>query len=215
MSDERPERSNDVTGKLFLGGVSWQTTEDGLKFYFEKFGKLKDCAVMKDKFTGQPRGFGFVQFEDASAVDKVLAEEHTIDGRVLDIKKAISREHAPRAISEKIDVKKIFVGGLEQAVTEGDFKDYFGKFGDITDAVVMMDRNTNRSRGFGFVTYADAESVNRVMNETHTLRDKVVEIKRAEPRDSSSLAPSRGVFFSTKCTIPFFKQYLIMQKYSS
>uniref|UniRef100_A0A7S3XN27 RRM domain-containing protein n=1 Tax=Heterosigma akashiwo TaxID=2829 RepID=A0A7S3XN27_HETAK len=156
MSDERPERSNDVTGKLFLGGVSWQTTEDGLKFYFEKFGKLKDCAVMKDKFTGQPRGFGFVQFEDASAVDKVLAEEHTIDGRVLDIKKAISREHAPRAISEKIDVKKIFVGGLEQAVTEGDFKDYFGKFGDITDAVVMMDRNTNRSRGFGFVTYADA-----------------------------------------------------------
>ncbi|CAM9957326.1 unnamed protein product, partial [Heterosigma akashiwo] len=56
----------------------------------------------------------------------------------------------------------------------------------------MMDRNTNRSRGFGFVTYADAESVNRVMNETHTLRDKVVEIKRAEPRDSSSLAPSRG-----------------------
>mmetsp|Transcript_8688 Transcript_8688/g.13347 ORF Transcript_8688/g.13347 Transcript_8688/m.13347 type:complete len:103 (+) Transcript_8688:80-388(+) len=96
MSDERPERSNDVTGKLFLGGVSWQTTEDGLKFYFEKFGKLKDCAVMKDKFTGQPRGFGFVQFEDASAVDKVLAEEHTIDGRVLDIKKAISREHAPR-----------------------------------------------------------------------------------------------------------------------
>jgi len=66
MSDERPERSNDVTGKLFLGGVSWQTTEDGLKFYFEKFGKLKDCAVMKDKFTGQPRGFGFVQFEDAS-----------------------------------------------------------------------------------------------------------------------------------------------------
>jgi len=68
----------------------------------------------------------------------------------------VSSTSAPRAISEKIDVKKIFVGGLEQAVTEGDFKDYFGKFGDITDAVVMMDRNTNRSRGFGFVTYADA-----------------------------------------------------------
>lgn len=49
--------------------------------------------------------------------------------------------------------KKIFVGGLATSVTEDAFRDYFQKFGNVTDAVVMMDRNTQRSRGFGFITF--------------------------------------------------------------
>ena len=60
----RDEPSYD--GKLFVGGISWQTTDDGLKYYFEKFGALVDVALMKDKNTGSPRGFGFVTFKDAS-----------------------------------------------------------------------------------------------------------------------------------------------------
>ena len=47
--------------------------------------------------------------------------------------------------------KKIFVGGLAPSVTEQDFRQYFEEFGKITDAVVMIDRDTQRSRGFGFV----------------------------------------------------------------
>jgi hypothetical protein len=53
-------------GKIFIGGISWQTTEDGLRYYFEKFGELADVALMKDKQTGTPRGFGFVTFKSAS-----------------------------------------------------------------------------------------------------------------------------------------------------
>ena len=56
--------NDDTVGKLFVGGLSWQTTEEGLRFYFEKFGELVDVALMTDKRTGQPRGFGFVSFKD-------------------------------------------------------------------------------------------------------------------------------------------------------
>lgn len=49
--------------------------------------------------------------------------------------------------------KKIFVGGLAPSVTEQDFRGYFEEFGKITDAVVMIDRDTQRSRGFGFITF--------------------------------------------------------------
>lgn len=49
--------------------------------------------------------------------------------------------------------KKVFVGGLPPSVTEQDFRKYFEEFGKITDAVVMFDRETQRSRGFGFVTF--------------------------------------------------------------
>ena len=53
-------------GKLFIGGVSWETTEDTLRQHFGQYGPLTDAALMKDKYTGQPRGFGFVTFADAA-----------------------------------------------------------------------------------------------------------------------------------------------------
>ncbi len=46
---------DDIEGKIFVGGLSWQTTEQSLRFYFEKFGELSDAAIMIDKRTGQPR----------------------------------------------------------------------------------------------------------------------------------------------------------------
>jgi len=55
--------------------------------------------------------------------------------------------------AKPLESKKIFVGGLAATVTEEAFRSYFEKYGRITDAVVMMDRTTQRSRGFGFVTY--------------------------------------------------------------
>eukprot|EP01036_Dinobryon_divergens_P012365 gene12365-16654_t len=82
-------------GKVFVGGLSWQTTEEGLRYYFEKFGELCDAALMTDKRTGQPRGFGFVTYKDPAAADLVLGQEHTIDGRLVDVKRAVPRDKAP------------------------------------------------------------------------------------------------------------------------
>jgi hypothetical protein len=109
--------------KLFIGGVAWETTEDTLRAYFSKYGALTDAALMKDKFTGQPRGFGFVTFADpsgtlvallladdlvleanrahrgvltpTSALDRVLDESHTLDGRSIEVKRAIPRDRTP------------------------------------------------------------------------------------------------------------------------
>lgn len=58
----------DVAGKVFVGGLSWQTTTDGLRYYFEKFGELTDVALMSDKRSGQPRGFGFITFRDPAGM---------------------------------------------------------------------------------------------------------------------------------------------------
>ena len=46
---------DEVEGKIFVGGLSWQTTEESMRFHFEKFGELSDIAIMIDKRTGQPR----------------------------------------------------------------------------------------------------------------------------------------------------------------
>ncbi|KAI8811427.1 hypothetical protein BJ742DRAFT_658746, partial [Cladochytrium replicatum] len=53
---------------------------------------------------------------------------------------------------------KIFVGNLSWGTTDESLRHTFGQFGEITDAVVLRDRETGRSRGFGFVTFATTES---------------------------------------------------------
>lgn len=72
------------------------------------------------------------------------------------------------------------MGGLAPTVSELDFKNYFDQFGIITDVVVMYDHNTQRPRGFGFITYKSEESDDKVLLKTfRKLNGKMMEVKRA------------------------------------
>ncbi|XP_051134680.1 heterogeneous nuclear ribonucleoprotein 1-like [Andrographis paniculata] len=88
---------------------------------------------------------------------------------------------------------KIFIGGLAKETTLDTFVNYFGKYGEITDSVIMKDRHTGRPRGFGFITYADPSVVDTVISENHVIDGKAVEIKRTVPKGSGD---SKG--FKTK-----------------
>eukprot|EP00443_Scrippsiella_acuminata_P047564 CAMPEP_0115271238 /NCGR_PEP_ID=MMETSP0270-20121206/53991_1 /TAXON_ID=71861 /ORGANISM="Scrippsiella trochoidea, Strain CCMP3099" /LENGTH=133 /DNA_ID=CAMNT_0002687581 /DNA_START=91 /DNA_END=488 /DNA_ORIENTATION=- len=81
--------------------------------------------------------------------------------------------------------KKIFVGGLPQNCTEQVLSNYFMQYGTIVDSVVMKDRETGNSRGFGFITYDSENAVDMVMAqyEDHRIEKKWVEVKRAVARE--------------------------------
>lgn len=188
-------------GKLFIGGISWDTNEDRLKEYFSSYGEVVEAVIMKDRNTGRARGFGFVVFADPAVADRVIREKHNIDGRMVEAKRAVPRDDQnilPRNSSSiqgspgQGRTRKIFVGGLASSVTEGDFKEYFEQFGTITDVVVMYDHNTQRPRGFGFITYDSEEAVDKVLLKTfHELNGKMVEVKRAVPKELSP-GPNRS-----------------------
>ena len=67
--------------KLFVGGLSWDTTESGLHEAFARFGEIREATVVLDRETGRSRGFGFVTFEDEEAGDRATSE---MDGQELD-----------------------------------------------------------------------------------------------------------------------------------
>lgn len=69
------------TGKIFVGGLSWETNEETMRSYFEKYGAITDCVIMRDRHTGHPRGFGFVTYADDSVAAKVASQRHDLDGR--------------------------------------------------------------------------------------------------------------------------------------
>ncbi|KAK6124774.1 hypothetical protein DH2020_041481 [Rehmannia glutinosa] len=188
-------------GKLFIGGISWDTSEERLKEYFQTFGEIVEAVIMKDRTTGRARGFGFIVFANASVAERVVRERHIIDGRTVEAKKAVPRDDHQNFNRNNGSIqgspgptrtKKIFVGGLASTVTESDFKRYFDQFGTITDVVVMYDHNTQRPRGFGFITYDSEEAVDKVLFKTfHELNGKMVEVKRAVPKELSP-GPTRS-----------------------
>lgn len=72
-------------GKMFVGGLNWETTDESLKNYFSQFGEVLDCTVMRDNVTGRSRGFGFLTFAESKSVTTVLAKEHFLDGKIVSI----------------------------------------------------------------------------------------------------------------------------------
>jgi len=201
-STDQQSLSSDGTaldpGKIFVGGLSWQTTNESLRQYFSQFGEVVECMVMKDQTTKRSRGFGFVNFADATSVDKVLASgPHDVDAKRVDPKKSFPRpklsdgqlkdafgaldaSSLPKMVTR---TKKMFVGGLSSTTSVDDVKAYFEQFGKVEDAMLMYDKQTQRHRGFAFVTFESEETVDKVVDvHYHDINNKTVECKKAQPK---------------------------------
>uniref|UniRef100_A0A8C9H867 RRM domain-containing protein n=1 Tax=Piliocolobus tephrosceles TaxID=591936 RepID=A0A8C9H867_9PRIM len=158
--------------KLFIGGLSFETTDDSLREHFEKWGTLTDCVVMRDPQTKRSRGFGFVTYSCVEEVDTAMcARPHKVDGRVVEPKRAVSREVAVKP-GAHLTVKKIFVGGIKEDTEEYNLRDYFEKYGKIETTEVMEDRQSGKKRGFAFVTFYDHDTVDKiVVQKYHTINE--------------------------------------------
>jgi len=171
--------------KIFVGGLAHKTTTQHLREHFSRHGPIVDAVVLRWP-DGRSRGFGYVTFGDVGAATVALQTTHHIGGRLVDTKRAVP------------GTNKLFVGGLPQNTTSQELREHFETFGTVSDAVVMIDPATSRSRGFGFICFlpgqdgASAVAAALGQYEHHHIRGKWIEVKSASPphklvpNDSSS-----------------------------
>ena len=156
-----------LISKIFVGGLTWNTTKEMLFSEFSKFGEIMDTIVMKNPETGNSRGFGFVTFRDnLTAENAVNSGPHKIDGKIVDVKLCNPRLAAQqRNNKQRNDNCKVFVGGLPHGVTDDEIKQFFSRYGFVKEFKMMYDENKQRPRGFGFITFEQEESANQVLQE--------------------------------------------------
>ena len=90
------EMRRDMSKKLFVGSLSWDTNDDGLNAAFSPFGEITEATVISDRHSGRSRGFGFVTFADDEAAEKAAAELNgtELDGRTIRVDVAHARERS-------------------------------------------------------------------------------------------------------------------------
>ncbi|ESO05501.1 hypothetical protein HELRODRAFT_77494 [Helobdella robusta] len=147
---------------MFIGGLDWSLTADQIHEYFENFGPVVEVKLKTDIYTGQSRGFAFLLFQNPESVDKVLEQKvHVLYGKRIDPKRAVATE-----TGGGINGKKVFVGGLDPAMTEQEIMDAFNAYGKVLLVELPVDRSNNQRRSFGFVLFDSEESVNQLCQKS-------------------------------------------------
>lgn len=158
--------------KLFVGGLSWETSDKELREHFGAYGEIESINVKTDPNTGRSRGFAFIVFKAAETIDKVLAaSDHIINNKKIDPKKAKARHG------------KIFVGGLSTELSDDDIKNYFSQYGNIVEVEMPYDKTKNQRKGFCFITFDSEQVVSELLKTPkQSINGKDVDVKRATPK---------------------------------
>ena len=135
-------------------------------------------------------------FQKPEMMEKCLeSHPHCLNGKVVELKRATPRqdrraEPSSQAGEESssFENNKLFITGLDPAVTKEDLKEYFEKFGKLSDWVVMIGHNA-KSKCFGFVTFKSLLALEKCLKlKPHSLKGKVFDLRRAisqYPKDSA------------------------------
>ena len=85
-----------MSTKLYVGNLPYETTESDLQTLFASAGQVSTVTIVRDRATGQPRGFGFVEMSDAEGAQRAISEfdRHQLGGRNLTVNEA--KPMAPR-----------------------------------------------------------------------------------------------------------------------
>ncbi|KAH9711902.1 hypothetical protein KPL71_019895 [Citrus sinensis] len=116
--------------------------------------------------------------------------------------------------------KKLVVLGIPWDVDTDGLREYMSKFGDLEDCIVMKERSTGRSRGFGYVTFASAEDAKTALSAEHFLGSRMLEVKIATPKEEMRAPPRKVSRIFVARIAPsvneaMFRRYLFMQDQGS
>ncbi|GAB4856047.1 Polyadenylate-binding protein rbp47b' [Ancistrocladus abbreviatus] len=177
---------------LWIGDLQYWVDEAYLHSCFAPTGEVVSIKIIRNKITGQPEGYGFVEFTSHAAAERVL---QMYNGTPMPGTEQLYRlnwasfgigERRPDAGPEH----SIFVGDLAPDVTDYLLQETFRvHYPSVRGAKVVTDPNTGRSKGYGFVKFADETERNRAMTEMNGVfcSSRAMRISAATPKKTTGV----------------------------
>ncbi|NP_001152183.2 Polyadenylate-binding protein RBP47B' [Zea mays] len=196
---------------LWIGDLQYWTDENYLYSCFAHTGEVQSVKIIRNKVTSLPEGYGFIEFVSHEAAEKILqtyngtqmpGTEHTFR---LNWASFSSGERRPDPGSDH----SIFVGDLAPDVTDYLLQETFRvNYSSVRGAKVVTDPNTGRSKGYGFVKFADENEKNRAMTEMNGVycSTRPMRISAAIPKKSTGsqlqYSAAKAVYPATAYAMP-------------
>ncbi|KAL9992443.1 putative RNA recognition motif domain, nucleotide-binding alpha-beta plait domain superfamily [Helianthus debilis subsp. tardiflorus] len=201
---QQPSYSPDL--KLYVGNLPWNVDSAALAELFQRAGNVEMVEVVYDKGSGRSRGFGFVTM---STVEEVEAATRQFNGYELDGRQLRVNSGPPPSKGESFSrgqreggrggynssggggggrsydsTNKVYVGNLAWSVDNLALETLFQEQGNVMEARVVYDRDSGRSKGFGFVTYGSMDEVNKAIDSMDGLNvdGRSIRVSLAEAR---------------------------------
>jgi len=172
--------------KLYIGNISYETTAEDLETAFSEYGAVSNVYLPTDRISGNPRGFAFLAMSPSEAEKAIEAFDGTqLGGRNIEVKVSLPRgQKAPRRQNKK-DETKVYVGNISFDTEEETIRELFQEYGPIIDLYVPFDPNTERPRGFAFITL-EPDMAQRAIEEcdSYELDGRMLRVNEAQPRGS-------------------------------
>ena len=194
---------------VFVGGISYDATEDDLSDFFAKCGKIVSVRVPRYQDSGKPRGYAHIDFATEEGVKNAVAKhKERMMGRYLDIKQANRRRGGMDFdVSEKPPgCKTIFIKNLPYDTNEKEVFTSFQFCGKISQVRLVKWQHTNKLKGIGYVEFVKEESAEIAVKKRGEIkvggRAVLVDFEGGKPkasyRDTEGKAYSKTNSFSNK-----------------
>ncbi|CEP23444.1 PAB1 [Cyberlindnera jadinii] len=185
LSQRDPSLRRSGAGNIFIKNLDAAIDNKALHDTFSTFGRILSCKVATD-LDGKSKGFGFVHYETAEAAEAAIEAVNGMDlnGQIVYVAKHLSREEREskaNAIEETFT--NVYVKNIDLEATAEEVEELFKPFGAITSFVLQSDAE-GKSKGFGFVNFAEHESATKAIEELNDteFKGKKLYVGRAQKK---------------------------------
>ncbi|XP_066290667.1 RNA-binding protein 39-like isoform X1 [Branchiostoma lanceolatum] len=163
--EERDQRT------VFVMQLSQRVRPKDLEDFFSSVGKVRDVRLVSDHKSRRSKGFGYVEFGDKSSVPLAIGlTNQKLLGVPIIVQASQAEKNRAAANSQNLQKgssgpMRLYVGSLHFNITEDMLRGIFEPFGKIDNIQLMKDSETGRSKGYGFITFHDAECAKKALEQ--------------------------------------------------
>ncbi|XP_062226108.1 polyadenylate-binding protein 2-like [Phragmites australis] len=191
-SNRDPSSRRSGSANIFIKNLDKTIDNKTLHDTFSTFGTILSCKVATDE-VGQSKGFGFVQYEKEEAAQTAIK---SLNGMLINDKPVyvghFLRKQERDNSFDKTKFNNVFVKNLSESTTQEDLVKFFGEYGNITSAVVMIGMD-GKSRCFGFINFENPDDAARAVQELNgkKIDDKEWYVGRAQKKSEREMELKR------------------------